>query len=183
MTCWGTVGPETFDGFNGLTNTVTPCTPFNGQFKYNTYYRFSRIVQSNACPQVFESYIARYNKSSNGSITFELDENGPDFSLLFGEDLQAQTVSMQNLDKEVGSLSIHPNPTNGSTTFSYVINENATGKIVVTDLSGRVIRTELLSLSRNTIMLDLSTQDNGIYFVNLYEDDQLIKTEKLILNH
>ena len=57
--CWWTFpGAEVFDGFNGLTHTVSlSCLPSPGQFKYNTYYRITRGVWSTKCPWKANSMI------------------------------------------------------------------------------------------------------------------------------
>lgn len=59
----------------------------------------------------------------------------------------------------VQSITINPNPSTGI----FVINANITTQVIITDALGRVIMTNTINASKQTI--DLSNEANGIYFV------------------
>ena len=80
-------------------------------------------------------------------------------------------------------LTVYPNPTLAETMINYKINDNTTGKIVVTDLSGRVLETIEVSAEARSVRFDFSTYESGIYMINLFEGDQLVRSERLIRNN
>ena len=71
-----------------------------------------------------------------------------------------------------------PNPANQSLLIQTKI---AQGEIRISDLSGRVVLSEILKNESTTI----STQDipAGVYFIKLFNGNQLIGTQKLIVAH
>ena len=74
-------------------------------------------------------------------------------------------------------ISIYPNPSRD--VVSLQVNQFAgNGTIIVTDLFGKQIKTQVLSMGTNTI--DVSTFAKGIYFVSVITNDGK-RTEKLIV--
>jgi endonuclease I len=72
-------------------------------------------------------------------------------------------------------ISVYPNPTQNTITVS---NININDKISIINYLGQNIL-NLNAKSENQI-IDLSKQSEGIYFVLIYEDNKLIKTQKII---
>jgi hypothetical protein len=79
-------------------------------------------------------------------------------------------------------FSLRPNPSNGIVTIysSNVKNEDIL--IRVTDLSGKVVLTENLTITGDKLdhRMDLSSLTKGIYFIRI-ETKSTVKTGKLIL--
>ncbi len=85
------------------------------------------------------------------------------------------SVGIQELNGNV--ISISPNPTNGS----LIINaKTELQKIEVLSIDGKVLVSEIPSNVSHTMHLDNFA--NGIYFVNLYQNNRIIKREKVVLN-
>lgn len=74
-------------------------------------------------------------------------------------------------------ISINPNPTNGLLT---VTSKNELQKIEVLTLTGQILLSEIPS--GNNHLLHLDNFANGIYFVNLFQNNHIIKREKVIVN-
>jgi endonuclease I len=72
-------------------------------------------------------------------------------------------------------ISVYPNPTQNTITVS---NININDKILIVNYLGQNIL-NVNAKSENQI-IDLSKQSEGIYFVLIYEDNKLIKTQKII---
>ena len=75
-------------------------------------------------------------------------------------------VSVENID--LAKLNVSPNPTNGVINFTLPVS-NATENNVsakIYDMSGKLVR-ETISTLQDINSLDLSTLNNGIYFVNI----------------
>lgn len=53
------------------------------------------------------------------------------------------------------------------------------GRIIISDLQGSKIENIRLNSEQNQQVIDLSTNPNGIYLINLYVNDKLMASEKL----
>ncbi|MES2763373.1 MAG: T9SS type A sorting domain-containing protein [Bacteroidota bacterium] len=85
------------------------------------------------------------------------------------------SVGLQELGGNI--ISISPNPTNGLLT----INSKAEiQKIEVISITGKVLLSETPTNVSHT--LHLENFSNGIYFVNVCQNDRIVKREKIILN-
>ena len=84
-------------------------------------------------------------------------------------------VSLQELNGSDGFIS--PNPTNGSLTINSKI---ALQKVEVIGLTGQILLSEIPTKASHTLHLDNFT--NGIYFVNLYQNNRIVKRERVVLN-
>ena len=77
-------------------------------------------------------------------------------------------------------IHIYPNPTNGTTTL--ILKEPIEkGHIEIMNNIGQTIyRIDLVN--QNRVQLDLSTYDNGLYIVQVYNENRLISNQKIIRN-
>ncbi|MBC7694316.1 MAG: T9SS type A sorting domain-containing protein [Burkholderiales bacterium] len=85
------------------------------------------------------------------------------------------SVGLQELNGN--SVSISPNPTNGSLTINSKIELQ---KIEVVSITGQILLSEMPTSVSHT--LHLENFANGIYFVNVYQNDRIVKREKIVLN-
>ncbi|WP_317898516.1 T9SS type A sorting domain-containing protein [Aurantibacillus circumpalustris] len=86
-------------------------------------------------------------------------------------------VGITQLDKDVHSLKIYPNPSEGRLTITSTSNM----EINIYDLNGRLVKTIVLSEGNNKtyFITDLS---KGLYYVYGKNEDELVKQKILILN-
>lgn len=75
-----------------------------------------------------------------------------------------------------GDFMIYPNPSSDIVTISYNAVENASGKLNVIDLNGRLIQSVEIGLYQGVVEypLDLSYLANGIYFVQLISNQETV---------
>ena len=73
-------------------------------------------------------------------------------------------------------ISIHPNPTNGALIIS---STTELQKIEVVAITGQLLMSEVPASANHLLHLDHLV--NGIYFVNLYQGNHIVKREKIIL--
>jgi hypothetical protein len=85
------------------------------------------------------------------------------------------SVGLQELNGNI--VYISPNPTNGLLTIN---SKTELQKIEVISVDGKVLLNEVPTSVSHTLHLDNFA--NGIYFVNLYQNDRVVKREKVILN-
>ncbi|MFN8115962.1 MAG: FG-GAP-like repeat-containing protein [Bacteroidia bacterium] len=85
------------------------------------------------------------------------------------------SVGLQQLNGNL--ISISPNPTNGSLTIN---SKTELQKIEVVSITGQVLLSEVPTNVYYTLHLDNFA--NGIYFVNIYQNNRIVKREKVMLN-
>lgn len=72
---------------------------------------------------------------------------------------------------------LNPNPTNGLLTIT---SKTELQKIEVMSVDGKILLSEIPTNISHTLHLDDFA--NGIYFVNLYQNNRVVMREKVILN-
>ncbi len=78
----------------------------------------------------------------------------------------------------------YPNPAHETTTLSFILSETADVQYSVYDLLGNMVlenNAQTLKAGDQTIKIDNATLENGIYFVNLKINDQIITNKITIL--
>lgn len=79
-------------------------------------------------------------------------------------------------------VELFPNPNNGVFTFKYQIPTDAKGKLEIYDLSGKLISSFYINSNEESIDVNLMEIPNGIYLYKFYVNNELMLTEKLIIN-
>ena len=75
---------------------------------------------------------------------------------------------------------MYPNPAADFVHISIGKTEVTGIQIVVRDVSGKIFLQKEMNGSGDGIKIDLSGMNTGMYFLNVYNDDKLIHTEKII---
>ncbi|MBT8196317.1 MAG: T9SS type A sorting domain-containing protein, partial [Bacteroidia bacterium] len=97
-----------------------------------------------------------------------VDENGNVCTLQNYAPRYAEAGSIQSkLDADF--INIFPNPSTGNVTIEYVMNANMDVEIKVMDITGRTVeqKSQNANSGMNSLKMDLSHLNNGVYFVNL----------------
>ena len=77
-----------------------------------------------------------------------------------------------------------PNPANAFTNINYSLKSNVqSGKIVVYNMLGELVKELKLDDKQGTVKLNLSNMNTGVYFYSLVADDKVISTRKLVVSH
>ncbi|MBC7694318.1 MAG: T9SS type A sorting domain-containing protein [Burkholderiales bacterium] len=90
--------------------------------------------------------------------------------------LESPTVDISEILNEKTTI-IHPNPTSGLLTIT---SKTELQKIEVVSLTGQVLVSEITTNVSHTVHLE--NLSNGLYFVNVYQNDRIVKREKIVLN-
>lgn len=92
----------------------------------------------------------------------------------------ALAVGIDEANSAVNFFSIYPNPANSNATISFELKQTANVQVSVVNIAGQTVYTESLGRTSGAKMLHLNASDmaNGMYFVNLVADGQMI-TKKL----
>ncbi len=100
----------------------------------------------------------------------------------FDAGISAEAIAISYVPEAVkevvadGAFSIYPNPVANSAT---IMNSNsvALNRVVVTDLTGRVLLTEQLNGSKSSVQLNLSGMNSGLYLVSLFGEGKVFTTK------
>jgi len=83
------------------------------------------------------------------------------------------SVSIADQLASQNGISIYPNPTSGIIYFDFA--ENNIQKIIISDVTGKVISEKLVSQQQDDI--DLSNHSNGIYIIEIYTDNNVFSSK------
>ena len=151
--------------FTASTHTVS--TNVNGFGKIATLHY--QIKSSLTTDQVLNIGISQANQSdATGGITPLTSGAGTLMAI-------GASVGLQELTGNI--ISISPNPTNGLLTIN---SQTELQKVEIISVDGKVLLSETPTNASHT--LHLGNLSNGIYFVNLYQDNRIVKREKIVLN-
>jgi len=101
-----------------------------------------------------------------------VDTNPLDYTLTFGE----ATAGIENI---ASKISIFPNPT--SDFVNVIIQDFTNYEITLIDMTGKKIINQEFNNQKSTI--DVSNLENGIYFLQIINNKEVIKTEKIVISH
>ena len=93
-----------------------------------------------------------------------------------------QQKANQNNSTSIPQLSISPNPTKDFASITISSNDKMQNLVVkVMDGSGKIIRTYNLETVSASFEFNTSSLRKGTYMVQLFNQNELLKTEKLII--
>lgn len=128
-----------------------------------------QIKSSLSSDQVLNLGISQANQSDASGAIIPLT-SGTGTLLAIGS-----SVGLQELNGNV--IYVSPNPTNGSLTIH---SKTELQKIEVMSVDGKILLNETPANVSHTLHLDNFT--NGIYFVNVFQNNRIVKREKIVLN-
>ncbi len=88
-------------------------------------------------------------------------------------------TSVENLRTDI-NISVYPNPTTDLITLDFKTSAGLLNVLTITDLNGKVL--QQVKVTNETEQLNFSNYANGIYFLTVTENNQLIKSFKIIKN-
>ena len=77
---------------------------------------------------------------------------------------------------------LYPNPNNGSFTLAYDLKKNNDAEVLIYDVTGKVVYKTSLDNLDNMKQINTNNLHNGIYFIQLIHDKNLLWTDKLIIS-
>ncbi|MBI3521460.1 MAG: T9SS type A sorting domain-containing protein [Bacteroidetes bacterium] len=158
------------DFVTGKIFTATTHTVNNNVYGYGKiatlYYQIKSTLTS---AQVLNITISQANKSDDLGVITPLTTGAGSLTATIDVGLQ------EILNKSF--VMIHPNPTNGVLT---VMSKTEVEKIEIVAITGQVLLSE--TSTNASFILHLENLSNGIYFVNVYQNNRIVKREKIVLN-
>ncbi len=160
--CWGLCyGPSTYlsiDPVNlgaGVTNNVD----FSAHYMANGNFGTSRVL-----------------------YTF-FNKNNPNDSVAFYIDWNAGAIGINDPSEKVSFSNAYPNPANKVVSFTYSLpsGKYSDAKVIVKNLLGEVVKSQVLEGSKGKLQLNISDLNTGVYFYSLVLDGSIFSTKKLVV--
>ncbi len=94
-----------------------------------------------------------------------------------------EEMTEENLNVDIASLSVYPNPTHGQVSIEFNSDQSAEYMIKIINISGQVIVAENFHATEgiNKTDIDLTMFSKGLYFLNIIGNDGASKTVKVII--
>ena len=91
------------------------------------------------------------------------------------------TTGISNPSDQQASVLVYPNPSNGKLNVRFENNHFVNAEVAVYDIMGRMVHPSFAVRANETTEIDLSSLQNGIYFMVLNAEDQQV-VRKIMLN-
>ena len=98
----------------------------------------------------------------------------------FHQDRYVITTAIQNLQNAIINISVFPNPTTDIISLQIENSKTKNLQYTLTDISGKILQNK--EIESNIEQLDFSTFTNGIYFLTVKQENQIIKSLKIVKN-
>ena len=160
--------------FNSLGGVETNGVAFWDGVNWNSFNNTTIDIETIGAIEVYLDtlYIGGNFRAIDGdsSMAFIAKWAGGDTILESGN---TTTIS----EPEKKNFVIYPNPTNNI--FNIKFNELFSGSIVITDISGRLLKSESFN-DKTQITLSLEPYSNGIYFVSVINQNKVNETVRIV---
>ena len=102
----------------------------------------------------------------------------PDYTKSYRYQLGSNNTNIEIEDKDY--LKLFPNPA-GDYVIAYydITGFDQRGLITISDVKGEIIKTVYVNSRENQMLIDLKNLQNGLYFVSLFVNNELLESEKL----
>ena len=113
-----------------------------------------------------------------------LDPGNTGAVTLNGSYSPCSTTAVNSIEAESNMFNVYPNPNNGAFNIYMKLDKQTDVKIRVINVVGQVITTKLVSnATENIVDIDMGSQANGIYFVELTAGSKTIVKKINVLNN
>ena len=116
----------------------------------------------------------------NGNLYRCMLSNGACSDWTTESELTVTTSGLNEPLKRGSGLLIYPVPVNDEL-ICEIYNDIISGKLVLTDISGRVLKQKLFN-NEKSFIIQMSDITSGIYFIHLYQGSKLITSQKVLKN-
>jgi hypothetical protein len=80
------------------------------------------------------------------------------------------------------SIAIMPNPVNQGNSVNVLFNKLNATAVILCDLSGREVHHTQVNKGISNVMINTADLESGIYFVKVYQNNELLSTSKMLIN-
>jgi len=141
----------------------------------------------NATTTENDSYARFYpnGKTGNSTIRYEFFSDDESFETVFVEVTFTSKQPTKIAPLPFANVIIsnpYPNPARGHTNIDYVFTPDVfTARIIIRSLTGQVVQTLPLNVAGNSVRIDTSSLNSGMYFYSIELNNQVFLTKRLIV--
>ncbi|MEI6020671.1 MAG: T9SS type A sorting domain-containing protein [Bacteroidota bacterium] len=177
---------------NYINNSICRISKFdkNANFLWNSYYNYKinglnydnnqgmRCLTKTSDGGMIAAIPSINNDMPNPFFFVKYDANGCDTSLAYCTTL----LSDEKIKSQNTGMSIFPNPVNDILNIKLSISSfSKPCSLKIIDMLGKTLmKVELDNVNRNAYLLNLNHFEKGIYFLQVWQYDKLVVTEKII---
>jgi hypothetical protein len=99
------------------------------------------------------------------------------------KDNARKAKNVKTFETKGNNVLLFPNPNNGNFTLSYQLVNVTEADVKVEDITGKLIYVAKLNVQNRSIKMDLTNLRNGIYFVKVIGNKEIISVNKVIVNN
>ncbi|MCU0435772.1 MAG: T9SS type A sorting domain-containing protein [Bacteroidia bacterium] len=155
---------------------------------------YNWVVTANAagagtCPQNFTYTNFGYAPAVVNCTFFEASIS----PTLIGQTSIAQTATPLNectnpnrlgaFENNAETATLYPNPANQELIAEIILGENETAELVITDMTGRVVKTMPLGSQSGRVETSVADLPNGIYFCVIQTAERKLLEQKVVITH
>lgn len=142
------------------------------EYTFNNSYTSNDIIQPYFLNDLHKHMLTNYTRKLFA---------GNSWLNVFKVNFHYSSFSFTGIDENelLEKINIYPNPTSGLITVTSTL--STITNITVYDLMGKCVYTEYYEQIQNPIQLDLSFLNNGIYFINVQDENGQLNKNKIIL--
>jgi hypothetical protein len=111
------------------------------------------------------------------------DSANPNDSVCVNVSYDALYVGISNNVQKTVLSGAYPNPANNMVNFDYSLNTENTGRVIIRNLVGSVVKESVLTGTTGKLSVLTGDLTEGIYFYSLDVDGKTMTTRKLIVRH
>lgn len=89
----------------------------------------------------------------------------------------------ETISGRVHLSNVYPNPADAFAKVDYVIPSGSEGRIVVRDMVGNTLFSQMISNGTGNVQINTSGMATGIYFCSLVVNDKMVETRKVVVRH
>jgi Pregnancy-associated plasma protein-A/Secretion system C-terminal sorting domain/Fibronectin type III domain len=135
------------------------------------------IVYNTSVVGVYKAYVYGYNGANSSSSCYSL-------SIAITSSTVRNDGSTIDIESDISMFNVRPNPVTNIATIDLNLEKEQQATLNLFDLSGRLMITNQFEAtkSNNSIPLDLSNLNNGMYIIQVLTDEGN-QSKKIIVNH
>ena len=132
---------------------------------------------------------ASHLQSGNNIMSYHSNIHGETIDTVFSANLHISDnnhfsiVSPGSEYKSVDFSPAYPNPASTSATLDYMIPDGASGKLMLRNLAGNLVREVNLEKSAGKIVINTFDLKDGLYFYSVLLNNRIELTRKLMVRH
>jgi hypothetical protein len=97
--------------------------------------------------------------------------------------LDKSSLATKSISDETHEIVLFPNPSNGQIQLNYTLEKEEQGELQITDMLGKNVATYELNEKENSLSINKTELNDGMYLYRVLINGELVKTDKIYIVH